>query len=86
MQITLKRIIMEKDNRKILTKRIDNYGLYFYATILDDIKAFINPMLSNECNDLFIQLMQKIYDELECLKCDEITACYIVEEGYSIMD
>lgn len=75
---------MKKDNRKMLTKRIDNYGLYFYATMLDDIKGFVYPMLSEECNDLFMQLMEKIYDELECLKCDEFIGCYIVEEGYNI--
>lgn len=74
---------MEKDNHKILKKRIDNYVLYAYLDMLEGVKSSIDLKLSEKSNKLFFQLIQSIYDDIGCLKCDELTACYIIEEGFN---
>ena len=74
---------MEKSNHKILKKRIDKIAPYAYTVILQQIKDAIGYQLSEECNDLFFQLIKQIQDECDCLKCDELTDCYIIQEGFN---
>lgn len=74
---------MEKSNHKILRKRIDKFVPYIYTIILEQIRSTIKTAMSEECDDLFFQLIEKIQDETDCLKCDELTACYLVEEGFN---
>lgn len=77
---------MEKSNHKILKKRIDKIAPYTYAMILQQIKDAIGYQLSEECNALFFQLIKQIQNECNCLKCDELIDCYIIEEGFNRND
>ena len=74
---------MENSNQKILKKRIDKIAPYAYTVILQQIKDATGYQLSEECNALFFQLIKQIQDECDCLKCDELTDCYIIEEGFN---
>lgn len=74
---------MENGNQKILKKRIDKIAPYTYAMILQQIKDATGYQLSEECNALFFQLIKQIQNECNCLKCDELTDCHIIEEGFN---
>ena len=75
-----------KEHHKIITKRIDNYALYAYYDVLDDIRYQIDGLLSPKSRDLFLQLTTGIYDEIGHLQCNELTDCYIIEEGFNFDD
>ena len=51
---------MENGNQKILKKRIDKIAPYAYTVILQQIKDATGYQLSEECNDLFFQLIKQI--------------------------
>ena len=75
-----------KENHKIIRKRMDCFALYAYENMLEEVRLFINNKLSEKSRDLFRQLTKSIHNDIGHLECDEVTACYAIEEGYNFDD
>lgn len=74
-----------KENHKLLTKRIDNYSLYVFADLFDDLKSAYGTEngLSEKSQNLIHQLSESLHNDVGHLKCDEVTDWYIIEEGFN---
>lgn len=78
----------ERGNHKILSKRIDNYSLYFFTEMFDELKSLVilDGRLSEEARDLMRQLSRQLHKDIGHLQCDVMDHFYIVEEGFNFND
>lgn len=78
----------ERENHKILSKRIDNYTLYFFTELFDELKSLVigDERLSQETRDMLRQLSRNLHRDIGHLKCDVMDNFYIVEEGFNYDD
>ncbi|MFR5875620.1 MAG: hypothetical protein ACLUFN_03940 [Eubacterium sp.] len=71
---------------KIISKKIDNLGLYIAVFVLDEIYESIRNHIKKENADAFLDVLKKLDDEVGTIICDESTATFVIEQGYNLDD
>lgn len=69
-------------DRVYLSKRIDDYELYFYADIFDDFRLTLENYVNDDIKKMLLDTSIAIHKQVNHLKCDEITEFYFIEKGY----
>lgn len=73
-------------NKVCVSKRINNYKLYIYADIFEDLKCVLSSLVSDKTSKKLNDTARALHNEVSHLKCDEFTEYYIVERGYNFID
>ena len=74
---------MKNTNKMEVSKIIDNYALYLYADVFDDLKTLLDGLVSEGTAELLCNCSKAIRNEVGHLKCDELTDCKVIEYGYN---
>lgn len=67
----------------LIQKKINCTTLYLYADLFDDLKVVLEPLVDKKTKKMLLELSNAIHEQIPHLQCDNITDCYIVEEGYN---
>ena len=60
-------------NKVYVSKRIEDYGLYMYADIFDNLKILLEGHVSDSISKQLYDVSIAIHKEIGHLKCDECT-------------
>lgn len=71
---------------KLITKRIDDLGLYNAVINIGELYNSIHHSISAENADAFLEVLKRLETEAGIIKCDELVASFVIEQGYNFDD